>query len=102
MRRLVSRGQTGMEFCDSFPFSSILARSNKVIGYDKAGRFKACDDAIAAVGRARDLLKKSDAKAAGKHDIVLFESKLCPLQNMLFLCLRARARVRARVSRLAH
>jgi len=28
----------------------------KLIGYDRAGRFKACDDAMSAVKRARDLL----------------------------------------------
>ena len=40
--------------------------TSQVVGYDKAGRFKACDDAIAAVGRARDVLKKTDAKARGE------------------------------------
>ncbi|CAE7523086.1 unnamed protein product [Symbiodinium natans] len=49
----------------------------KVIGYDKAGRFKACDDAIAAVGRARDLLKKSDAKdKAKKKDLKAFQKEV--------------------------
>ena len=30
----------------------------EVVTFDKAGRFKACDDALAAVGRARELLLK--------------------------------------------
>lgn len=33
----------------------------KVVGYDKAARFKACSDALSSVGRARDLLKKGAA-----------------------------------------
>ncbi|CAK9047605.1 unnamed protein product [Durusdinium trenchii] len=34
---------------------------DKVISFDKAARFKACDDAMAAVGRAREVLAKSTA-----------------------------------------
>mmetsp|Transcript_46043 Transcript_46043/g.85895 ORF Transcript_46043/g.85895 Transcript_46043/m.85895 type:complete len:255 (-) Transcript_46043:33-797(-) len=34
----------------------------KVIEFDKAGRFKACDDAIAALGRARDVLKSDQVE----------------------------------------
>lgn len=35
----------------------------KLVGFDKASRFKACSDAMAAVGRVRDLLSKGDADA---------------------------------------
>lgn len=31
---------------------------SEVVSFDKAGRFKACDDALAAVARARELLLK--------------------------------------------
>ncbi|CAJ1401584.1 unnamed protein product [Effrenium voratum] len=36
---------------------------DKVVSFDKAGRFKACDDAMTAVGRARDVLQKDQEKA---------------------------------------
>ena len=49
---------------------SNMQRWSQVVGYDKAGRFKACDDAIAAVGRARDVLKKTDVKARGQGCIL--------------------------------
>ena len=53
----------------SFVFAISHGRSltgkprTKVVSFDKAGRFKACDDAMTAVGRARDVLQKDQAGA---------------------------------------
>ena len=38
-----------------------IGRHRQVISFDKAARFKACNDAITAVGRARNILAKNDA-----------------------------------------
>eukprot|EP00434_Breviolum_minutum_P035075 symbB.v1.2.031048.t1/scaffold3436.1/size58694/9 len=41
----------------------------KVVSFDKAGRFKACDDALAAVARARELLLKEAERAEFQKEV---------------------------------
>eukprot|EP00435_Cladocopium_sp_Y103_P037392 s3262_g9.t2 len=41
----------------------------KVISFDKAARFKACDDAMAAVRRAREVLAKEAEKVAFQKEV---------------------------------
>lgn len=48
----------------------------EVVSFDKAGRFKACDDALSAVARARDLLQKETSTATFQKEAVTW-SFLC-------------------------